>query len=257
MNRFSIITVCYNAEKEIRETILSVLGQTYIDYEYLIIDGASSDRTLVIAKELSKNVNVSVTIVSEPDSGIYDAMNNAVRLAKGEFVIFLNAGDYFVNKYVLGKIADALKPEDDIIFGDHYSIIMNKRRLHPAIHKNEIGRTLFCHQASATRRSLLVERLFNTEFRILADCDFFDASFLAGKTFHYIQVPLVYFALDGISTKKYFEKEREQEIILNRYGCITSKKKSRLMRYFRNRISNLLPLWIRSIRFEKYTNPWG
>ena len=106
--KFSIITVCYNAEKYIRSTILSVLQQEYKNYQYIIKDGKSSDSTMEIIHELLDG-NDRVKIISERDLGIYDAMNEAAELAEGEYVLFLNAGDSFCDGTVLKKADEFLK----------------------------------------------------------------------------------------------------------------------------------------------------
>ena len=93
--KISIITPCLNSAKTIRQTIESVLNQTYQDIEYIIVDGASTDGTLEIIQEYEDQFQGRMQYVSEPDNGIYDAMNQAVGYAKGAFLIFLNCGDVF------------------------------------------------------------------------------------------------------------------------------------------------------------------
>lgn len=105
---FSIITVCYNAEDLIESTIKSVLSQTNKDYEYIIVDGASQDRTLEILSKYKKHID---HLVSEPDEGIYYAMNKGAKLARGKYVYYLNAGDWLNNPYVLENVALVLKKE--------------------------------------------------------------------------------------------------------------------------------------------------
>lgn len=90
--KFSIITVTYNAEKVLEDTIQSVISQTYHHVEYIIVDGASKDDTLSIIDRYRSRIH---TVVSEPDKGLYDAMNKAISLASGDYLCFLNAGDCF------------------------------------------------------------------------------------------------------------------------------------------------------------------
>ena len=89
MSKISVVTVCYNAETSIEETIKSVLAQTYTDIEYIVIDGASTDNTMGVINRFS-HCNY-LRIVSEPDNGLYNAMNKAIRMAKGDYIIFLNS----------------------------------------------------------------------------------------------------------------------------------------------------------------------
>ncbi len=114
--KISVITVAYNAAGTIRDAIRSVLSQTYENVEYIIIDGASSDGTVEIANEYRDKI---ATFVSEPDSGIYDAMNKGIRLATGDVIGFLNSDDMYQNDRVLERIANAFAdPKIDACYGD-------------------------------------------------------------------------------------------------------------------------------------------
>lgn len=116
---FSIVTVVYNAEQCVAETVLSVLDQTFSNYEYIVIDGASTDQTMAILAQYQDQID---TLISEPDRGIYDAMNKALGLAKGKYINFMNAGDRFYSPKTLEKVAQhwqqAGAPDRvDIIYG--------------------------------------------------------------------------------------------------------------------------------------------
>ena len=93
MPKFSIITIVYNGESFIEGTMQSVLNQTFTDYEYIIIDGASKDSTVSLIQDFAQNAPPPIKWISEPDKGLYDAMNKGLRLASGDFLLFLNAGD--------------------------------------------------------------------------------------------------------------------------------------------------------------------
>ena len=114
---FSIITVTYNAGKVLEDTIQSVISQTYRNVEYIIVDGGSKDNTLEIIGKYSKHIN---KMVSEPDKGLYDAMNKGIRMATGDYLCFLNAGDKFHEKETLQQIAETLKDKElpDVIYGE-------------------------------------------------------------------------------------------------------------------------------------------
>ena len=114
---FSIITVTYNAGKVLEDTIQSVISQTYRNVEYIIVDGNSKDNTLEIIGKYPKHVS---KMVSEPDKGLYDAMNKGIRMATGDYLCFLNAGDKFHEKETLQQIAETLKDKDlpDVIYGE-------------------------------------------------------------------------------------------------------------------------------------------
>lgn len=106
--KVSVVTVAYNAASTIENTIQSVLSQDYSDVEYIVIDGASTDNTITIVNEFRHSINI---IVSEPDKGIYDAMNKGIKLATGDIIGFLNADDVYADNTILSQIADAHKDQ--------------------------------------------------------------------------------------------------------------------------------------------------
>jgi glycosyltransferase involved in cell wall biosynthesis len=114
--KISIITVAYNAQKSIEDTIQSVIGQTYKNIEYIIIDGNSTDNTLNICNSYKDNIH---TIVSEKDKGIYDAMNKGVALATGDIIGVLNADDFYIDSNVIRKVAERFNSEQcDGVYAD-------------------------------------------------------------------------------------------------------------------------------------------
>lgn len=120
--KFTIITVCYNAEKVIQATIESVLNQTYPTIEYILVDGGSDDSTLDIIKRIFADYNhhndMVIKMVSEPDNGLYDAMNKGVGMATGDYIYFLNAGDIFADVNVIENISTCANPnQKEILFG--------------------------------------------------------------------------------------------------------------------------------------------
>ena len=112
--KISIITVCYNAEDTIGDTIQSVLSQDYKDVEYIIVDGKSTDRTL----EIIQSIKSRIKLISEKDRGIYDAMNKGINIASGDVIGILNADDIYKNSQVLTKVMDAFKANVSIVYGD-------------------------------------------------------------------------------------------------------------------------------------------
>lgn len=113
--KITIITICYNAEACIERTILSVINQTYPNIEYIIIDGNSTDNTLQIVEKYKDKIT---KIISEPDKGIYDAMNKGLRITTGDWVNFMNAGDSFYSNDVLGKVFCQDYSGISVIWGD-------------------------------------------------------------------------------------------------------------------------------------------
>lgn len=112
--KISIITVCYNAEDTISDTIESVLSQDYKDVEYIIVDGKSTDRTL----EIIQSIKNRIKLISEKDQGIYDAMNKGINTASGDVIGILNADDVYKNSQVLTEVMDAFKANVSIVYGD-------------------------------------------------------------------------------------------------------------------------------------------
>lgn len=120
--KISIITVTYNSENTIRDTLESVLKQTYLDIEYIIVDGASKDSTLEIVREYESLFGGRLRYISESDRGAYDAMNKGIGMATGDIVGFLNSDDFFISDDVLQKVANAFETNEiDAVYGDvHY-----------------------------------------------------------------------------------------------------------------------------------------
>lgn len=170
----SIVTITYNAGAELVPTMVSVDQQTFRDYEHLIIDGASTDDTLEVATRLR---NPNLRIISEPDKGLYDAMNKGLKFATGKYVLFLNAGDAFHSPDTLAKYAAACESDPDIVYGD--TVIVNAARevlgpRHLSVPEElTLGSfadgMLVCHQAFLAKRSIVP--MYDTAYRFSADYD--------------------------------------------------------------------------------------
>lgn len=172
--KISIVTVCYNAEKIIENTILSVLGQTYQNIEYILVDGKSEDRTLQIIKKYSGDRRIRY--VSELDEGIYDAMNKGGCMATGDYIQFLNAGDLLVNaKVVEGVVAQIKEKRCDIVYGDIvycYPDGSKSKRIYGQFCSSWFYYLLgdcINHQAIFARRECIQENCFDTSYKICAD----------------------------------------------------------------------------------------
>ena len=170
----SIITVTYNASDVINKTMESLKSQTFKDFEHLVIDGASKDNTLQLIKESGLS---ATRIVSEPDNGLYDAMNKGLRMAKGKYLLFLNAGDTFYDATTLAHYADKAEKDNDIIFGDTIIVdnkgnkISNRHLSAPEklTKKSFANGMLICHQAFMVKKSLAPQ--YNLDYRFSADYD--------------------------------------------------------------------------------------
>jgi len=197
----TVVTVVYNGEEFLEETILSVINQTYENVEYIIIDGGSTDGTLDIIKKYDAQIDYWV---SEPDGGIYDAMNKGITLATGEWINFMNAGDSFYTDKVLREIFESeISLEVDIFYGNYNVIYPAKKRIRKAgNHANMWKGSQICHQSSFIRCSLHKQNLFDTKTGIVADFRFFYESYQQGACFKYIDVVISNYAAGGISDIK-------------------------------------------------------
>lgn len=174
MTKISIITVVYNSEKYIRRTIESIVGQDYPAIEYIIIDGKSKDTTMQIVNEYRDRIAV---IVSEPDKGLYDAMNKGLRLATGSYVLYINSGDALSSPTLLSDIFNNVPADSDVIYGDTQitdeegNILHNRRHRPPEqLSWRDYKRgMLVCHQSFIAKRTLCDE--YDTIYRYAADFD--------------------------------------------------------------------------------------
>ena len=236
----TIATVCYNAVKVINPTIESVLSQTCMEYEYVFIDGKSDDGTTDVIS--SRNVDferlgITYHLISEKDHGIYNAMNKAVALAKGEWIIFMNAGDRFYGPQVLEWLKPyCLESNHDVIYGDTVFWRDGLYKYEDA--SSRTGAMPFCHQSCVTRRSILQKYSFNEQYRICADYDFYVRLQKSGALYFYIHKPISIFAANGLSSNNYLKLLQEHNAIDLRYGLITSKNaESIIQAYYAQRKS--------------------
>jgi glycosyltransferase involved in cell wall biosynthesis len=125
---FSIITVVYNGETLIDLTMQSVINQSFTQYEYIVIDGLSKDTTLDIVKHHQSKHPLSIQWISEKDNGLYDAMNKGLKMAKGRFLLFLNAGDALFDNQVLAQMAAQITPQTDVLYGE--TMLVDDARTH-------------------------------------------------------------------------------------------------------------------------------
>lgn len=200
----SIITVVYNGEANIENTIRNVLNQTYTDIEYIVIDGASSDNTVNIIKRYSDKISFWL---SEPDEGIYDAMNKGINLAHGKWIMFINAGDTFESS---STVADVFNLYDqfndaDIVFGDINLITNNQVKLLKQ-NKKQIAFESICHQSQIIKLETLKRYYYNINFKIYADYDFQLKIFENDKSkIKYIPLTIANYDTSGVSALPFYK----------------------------------------------------
>lgn len=151
----TVITVCYNAEKEIERTMRSVLNQTYHDLEYVIVDGLSKDKTISIIEDIKNEYpNRKIHFLSEPDRGIYDAMNKGIKASSGEWLCMMNAGDIFTNENVLTDVFSNKIPDNiTFIYSDFYKATSFGKyfRVHTCCEEHN---KVLVHQSTIYKRSI-------------------------------------------------------------------------------------------------------
>ena len=216
--KISIITVCKNASSDIEGTILSVVNQSYQDYEYIIVDGDSNDGTKEIIERYRHFVDV---YVSEKDRGIYSAMNKGILLSNGKYLLFLNAGDTLAGIDILSDIARLWKDED-IVIG---KIITDGYLVNPRWNTIIDRYCLFCksppHQASFIKKDLFNKiGNYRESLVIFADWEYFLRAIIKFKCkLKQVDLIISYFQLGGISSqKKYYKlKHKEAELLRREY----------------------------------------
>jgi glycosyltransferase involved in cell wall biosynthesis len=209
--KFSIITVVLNGEKYLEQTIKSVITQYNTNYELIIIDGGSTDRSVDIIQKYDKQI---AKWISEPDSGIYNAMNKGLKFAQGDLISFLNSDDYYLPD-TLFKVAQTANK----IYADIYHGNVMKLPRHDNIEKaiavkatnniRSLGKGEYIYQPATFMRNDIFRKIgmFNEKLRIVSDYDFFLRAEKNRCSFHHIDQTLTVFRTGGISTsyKSYIE----------------------------------------------------
>lgn len=222
---FSIITVTYNAAQVLSTTLKSVKEQSFTHFEYLVIDGASTDDTLALVEQAGI---ATATVWSEPDKGLYDAMNKAIDRATGQYLIFLNAGDAFSTPETLARIAMKAQDQADVIYGqtqlvDATGKVVGMRHLSAPEHltwQSFKDGMLVCHQAFIARRELCPH--YDLSYRFSADYDWCIRVLQASDRNTYCgDEPVISFLTDGL-TDKYHKKSLMERfsIMCHHYGTL-------------------------------------
>ena len=196
--KVTVIIATFNAAPYIRKAIKSFLSQTFVSKELVIIDGGSSDETLSIINEYQDK---KFHIISEPDKGVYDAMNKGVQLANGEWIYFLGADDFFMNERVLEQVFENKLEDFDIVYGDVFSVLLNKNYDGPT-NKEKLLFSNLCHQSIFYRKEVFeTAGLYNLKYKLFADWEFNIRCFIH-YDFRTVYIPVVIaeYAASGIST---------------------------------------------------------
>ncbi len=221
---FSIVTVTYNAAEVLERTIQSILVQTYPHVEYIVVDGGSTDGTMTLLASYRKYIH---TMVCEPDKGLYDAMNKGIKLATGDYLCFLNAGDKLHTADTLermvcslpeGSLPDVLYGETDIVDGDGH--FLHKRRLSAPdtlTWKSFRNGMLVCHQAFFVRRALVEP--YDLCYRFSADFDWCIRMMKKATGLHNTRLTVIDYLNEGLTTHHHQASLQERfRIMAKHYG---------------------------------------
>ena len=241
----SIITINYNNANGLLKTIESVLIQNFKNFEYIIIDGASTDDSVTTIKQYENSIDYWV---SEPDKGIYNAMNKGLKKASGDYVLFMNSGDLLYNKNVLQRVFNAILPKDELLYGDVLlkHELNNWERIQEHPQKPPFSYFLketICQQACFIKRQLFDDIFyFNESYKICADWEFLIyAIYIKKVNFKKLDTIVAIYDMEGVSSTAAYrdiaKKEREQTI--DKYFPLFKDDYNTLMGYSSYRFKQL------------------
>lgn len=201
----SIVTVTLNNLSGLQKTATSITSQTFKDFEWIIIDGVSTDGTNEFLKACDAQ------IISEPDNGLYDAMNKGIDKATGEYLLFLNAGDIFASNTTLDNIYNQANDDTDFIYGDALEIYHGRDIYkHARPHEFALSGMFTHHQSMLYRRATIENLRYNLGYKIAADYDFTLRFLNNVKTIQHIPLPFCLFESGGLSERNAFKGRIEQ-----------------------------------------------
>lgn len=198
--KVSIITISYNNLEGLKDTYRSIRQQTFCDYEWIVVDGGSTDGTKEFLEEHDKEI---VWWCSEPDKGVYNAQNKGTSHARGEYCIYMNSGDSFYAADVLDKIFER-ETDADIVYGNWMLVFEDgKTRLGQAPKTADLAYFFdnnMCHQSMLIKTQVVMDRPYDESFRIYADWEEWLSLYMQGKTFERRDIIVCNFIVGGIST---------------------------------------------------------
>jgi glycosyltransferase involved in cell wall biosynthesis len=213
--KLSIITINKNNSFGLEKTIQSVAKQTFRNYEYIVIDGASEDKSLEIIKKYSDKINFWI---SEGDSGIFSAMNKGIKRSSGDYCLFLNSGDWIIDKMTLQNVFDEISEVEasDIYYSDCLNSDNSVTCFPRILTMKHLMINHISHQNTIIKRELFIQHEFYDEqLKIASDWGFFLNEYWTYKsTFKYINTKIAIFSLNGISKLEYEKAFLEREMII-------------------------------------------
>lgn len=211
--KISIITVNLNNKEGLKKTIESVINQTVFDkVEYIIIDGGSTDGSIEVIKE---NLDKFSFWVSEKDNGIYNAMNKGIKVSTGDYLLFLNSGDYLSENNVLERVFPYL--QYDIVYGNEWKVNERHKGPYEAKYPDKLDegffrRTTLPHQSTFIKAELLKENPYSESYKIISDWKFFIEAFRCGKTYKHMPFIVSVYDCSGFSCQHLDLMQQEKNI---------------------------------------------
>lgn len=250
MKILTVVTVTYNAGKDLERTIQSVIAQTYFSHiEYIIIDGNSKDDTVEVIKKYESYLSYWV---SEPDKGIYDAMNKGIKRAKGAWINFMNAGDIFTTNTTVANILAEETTTFDIIYGNYVVVYQTfKSNIYTPKDLSAFYSGMpVNHQSIFMKTEVARLHLYDLAYKIACDYEQLLYFYSSGKKFHHVDKFIAEFAYGGLSTTRKLLYLNEQMAILKKYksdATLTVFKKKIVKEKILSTLRRLLPMTV----FEK------
>lgn len=254
--KISVITVTYNALDGLRRTVKSVIGQQFDDYEFIVVDGAGADGTAYYLRSETTGVT---RWVSEPDGGIYEAMNKGVRMAQGEYCIFMNAGDCFVDDKVMATMVPFLDGTD-LVTGNQINVSEQGRidDYSPADGSFSLVNLLQSavkHQSTFIRRTVLLKHPYDESLRLVSDWKLFLELFLEGSvSYKTVNVNVCFFFGGGATDKNRDLGKRERLKVLSGYPEYKDIWSSPYNPSFAQKVKNKLLFYRNRIMYTKKLN---
>ncbi|HPF12326.1 MAG TPA: glycosyltransferase family 2 protein [Flavobacteriaceae bacterium] len=266
----SIITINYNNCEGLERTLVSVCGQEKGLFEYIVIDGGSTDGSKDLIVQYEKGIDFWI---SEQDSGVYEAMNKGIRRAHGSYLLFLNSGDALVENSLVGKVLEKIDG-DDLYYGDLICTSPNQQYVANYPNENELTipflyKKSLPHPATFIKKALFEAHFFYSEsYKIVSDWEFFMYVILKGNaSFKHLGMPITYFDETGMSNNKEYRKvlQNEKRLVMeHRFPLLLKllEEKERQERWFSSKRFQLLKelenskiarrlnaLWLRTLYF--------
>lgn len=219
--QLSIITINYNNLEGLRRTINSVMTQTWRDFEWIIVDGGSTDGSKELIEQTAANPNSNISWwCCEPDKGVYNAMNKGIAHAQGEYLNFMNSGDYFYSSTTLNEIFLLVQKHEvaDIYYGDHIRYDGKQEKLYKSPSPFPLSILLkygINHQSTFIKRELFKEELYDESLKIVADWKLFVKWMLSGRRFQYVSIPICFFENGGLCTTQEGIIAQEKDAVKN------------------------------------------